>query len=115
MKSRPSSDLSCAGPLSICDLRFAILIPLTTHHASRSALRQSHREDPRTKIPESSKNQDPNLQTPAHTPSLNNPLIQQSNNPSSPSPMLTKEQFQQRAQLVRLHEANCQIEFPSPD
>ncbi len=28
--------------------------------------------------------------------------------------MLTKEQLQQRAQLVRIHEANCAIEHPSP-
>lgn len=28
--------------------------------------------------------------------------------------MLTKEQLQERAQLVRIHEANCQIEHPSP-
>jgi len=28
--------------------------------------------------------------------------------------MLTKEQLQERAQLVRIHEANCQIEFPTP-
>ena len=28
---------------------------------------------------------------------------------------LTKEQLQSRAQLVRIHEANCQIEFPTPD
>lgn len=27
--------------------------------------------------------------------------------------MLTKEQLQERAQLVRIHEANCQIEHPS--
>jgi hypothetical protein len=26
--------------------------------------------------------------------------------------MLTKEQLQERAQLVRIHEANCQIEHP---
>ena len=29
--------------------------------------------------------------------------------------MLTKEALQSRAQLVRIHEANCQIEFPTPD
>jgi hypothetical protein len=29
--------------------------------------------------------------------------------------MLTKEQLQERAQLVRIHEANCQIEFPTPE
>jgi hypothetical protein len=28
--------------------------------------------------------------------------------------MLTKEQLQQRAQLVRIHEANCQIDYPTP-
>ena len=28
--------------------------------------------------------------------------------------MNTKEQFQQRAQLVRIHEANCEIEYPTP-
>jgi hypothetical protein len=28
--------------------------------------------------------------------------------------MLTKEELQQRAQLVRIHEANCQIEHPTP-
>ena len=28
---------------------------------------------------------------------------------------LTKETLQARAQLVRIHEANCQIEFPTPD
>jgi hypothetical protein len=27
----------------------------------------------------------------------------------------TKEQLQQRAQLVRIHEANCQIEYPTRD
>ncbi len=26
---------------------------------------------------------------------------------------MTKEQLQERAQLVRIHEANCQIEHPS--
>jgi hypothetical protein len=29
--------------------------------------------------------------------------------------MQTKEQLQERAQLVRIHEANCQIDFPSPE
>ena len=29
--------------------------------------------------------------------------------------MTTKEQLQQRAQLVRVHEANCQIEYPTRD
>ncbi len=29
--------------------------------------------------------------------------------------MLTKEQLQERAQLIRIHEANCQIEYPSCD
>lgn len=28
--------------------------------------------------------------------------------------MTTKEQLQERAQLVRIHEANCQIEHPGP-
>jgi hypothetical protein len=28
--------------------------------------------------------------------------------------MSTKEQLQERAQLVRVHEANCQIQYPSP-
>jgi hypothetical protein len=27
--------------------------------------------------------------------------------------MLTKEQLQERAQLVRIHEANCNIEYPT--
>ena len=27
----------------------------------------------------------------------------------------TKEQLQERAQLVRIHEANCQLEYPTPD
>lgn len=27
----------------------------------------------------------------------------------------TKEELQERAQLVRIHEANCKIEYPSPD
>jgi hypothetical protein len=26
-----------------------------------------------------------------------------------------KEQLQERAQLVRVHEANCKIEYPTPD
>jgi hypothetical protein len=29
--------------------------------------------------------------------------------------MITKEQLQERAQLVRIHEANCGILFPSGD
>lgn len=29
--------------------------------------------------------------------------------------MLTKEDLQQRAQLVRIHEANCQLEYPTAD
>jgi hypothetical protein len=29
--------------------------------------------------------------------------------------MATKEELQARAQLVRIHEANCRIEFPTPD
>ena len=29
--------------------------------------------------------------------------------------MNTKEQYQQRAQLVRIHEANCKIEYPTRD
>lgn len=28
--------------------------------------------------------------------------------------MATKEQLQERAQLVRIHEANCQIQYPTP-
>jgi hypothetical protein len=28
--------------------------------------------------------------------------------------MLTKEQLTERAQLVRIHEANCNIQFPTP-
>lgn len=28
--------------------------------------------------------------------------------------MTTKDQLQERAQLVRIHEANCQIQYPSP-
>jgi len=28
--------------------------------------------------------------------------------------MTTKEQCQERAQLVRIHEANCSIEYPTP-
>ena len=27
----------------------------------------------------------------------------------------TKEQLQERAQLVRIHEANCRIEYPTPE
>jgi hypothetical protein len=27
--------------------------------------------------------------------------------------MLTKEQLQERVQLVRIHEANCNLEFPT--
>jgi len=27
----------------------------------------------------------------------------------------TKEQLQERAQLVRIHEANCQLEYPTRD
>lgn len=27
---------------------------------------------------------------------------------------MTKEQLQERAQLVRIHEANCQIDYPTP-
>jgi len=27
----------------------------------------------------------------------------------------TKEELSERAQLVRIHEANCKIEYPSPD
>jgi hypothetical protein len=29
--------------------------------------------------------------------------------------MVTKEELQERAQLVRVHEANCQIEHPTPE
>ncbi len=29
--------------------------------------------------------------------------------------MLTKEQLQARAQLIRIHEANCSIEYPTPE
>ncbi len=29
--------------------------------------------------------------------------------------MNTKEQHQHRAQLVRIHEANCEIEYPTPE
>lgn len=29
--------------------------------------------------------------------------------------MVAKEELQERAQLVRIHEANCQIEHPSPE
>lgn len=28
---------------------------------------------------------------------------------------VTKEELQERAQLVRIHEANCKIEYPAPD
>ncbi len=28
---------------------------------------------------------------------------------------MTKEQLQERAQLVRIHEANCKIEYPTRD
>ena len=28
--------------------------------------------------------------------------------------MITKEELQERAQLVRIHEANCQIPYPTP-
>jgi hypothetical protein len=27
----------------------------------------------------------------------------------------SKEELQERAQLVRIHEANCKIEYPTPD
>ena len=30
-------------------------------------------------------------------------------------PIPTKEELQERAQLVRIHEANCQIDHPTPD
>lgn len=30
-------------------------------------------------------------------------------------PTATKEELQERAQLVRVHEANCQLEHPTPD
>jgi len=29
--------------------------------------------------------------------------------------MTTKEELQERAQLVRIHEANCKIEYPTRD
>ncbi len=29
--------------------------------------------------------------------------------------MTTKEELQQRAQLVRIHEANCHIDYPTPE
>jgi hypothetical protein len=29
--------------------------------------------------------------------------------------MITKEELQERAQLVRIHEANCKIEYPTRD
>ena len=28
--------------------------------------------------------------------------------------MMTKEQLQERVHLVRIHEANCNLEFPTP-
>ena len=28
--------------------------------------------------------------------------------------MATKEELQERAQLVRIHEANCNLEYPTP-
>ncbi|HYG36407.1 MAG TPA: hypothetical protein VEC99_16555 [Clostridia bacterium] len=28
---------------------------------------------------------------------------------------MTKEELQSRAQLVRIHEANCHIEYPTPE
>jgi hypothetical protein len=28
---------------------------------------------------------------------------------------ITKDELQERAQLVRIHEANCKIDYPSPD
>jgi hypothetical protein len=28
---------------------------------------------------------------------------------------MSKEELQERAQLVRIHEANCAIEFPTPE
>jgi hypothetical protein len=30
-------------------------------------------------------------------------------------PAITKEELQERAQLVRVHEANCKIEHPTPE
>lgn len=30
-------------------------------------------------------------------------------------PILTKEELQERAQLIRIHEANCQLDHPSID
>jgi hypothetical protein len=33
----------------------------------------------------------------------------------TPAASSNKEALQARAQLVRIHEANCQIEFPTPD
>ncbi len=29
--------------------------------------------------------------------------------------MTSKEELQERAQLVRIHEANCKIEYPTPE
>jgi hypothetical protein len=29
--------------------------------------------------------------------------------------MCNKQELQERAQLVRIHEANCQIDYPSPE
>ncbi|HEY5909469.1 MAG TPA: hypothetical protein VJA21_02575 [Verrucomicrobiae bacterium] len=29
--------------------------------------------------------------------------------------MTSKEELQERAQLVRVHEANCKIEYPTPE
>jgi hypothetical protein len=29
--------------------------------------------------------------------------------------MTTKEELQERAQLVRIHESNCKIEYPTPE
>lgn len=29
--------------------------------------------------------------------------------------MTTKEELQERAQLVRIHEANCKIDYPTPE
>jgi hypothetical protein len=31
------------------------------------------------------------------------------------SDLTTKEALQERAQLVRIHEANCKIEYPTPE
>jgi hypothetical protein len=30
-------------------------------------------------------------------------------------PTTTKEELQERAQLIRIHESNCKIDYPSPD